>query len=529
MKKILFYIMLVICIVCIVFVNVKFFKKDTQQNIPRNIEVTTGGTVSLYCEYPDTFNPVTTEKWTNFQVLMNIYEGLFKVNPDKTVTNVLASEYKVENDGKRYVITLKKDIVFHNGKQFTSADVIYTLDSMKKNEEKYKELFKYISSYTAYDTYEIAIELTKSVSDFVVYLDFPVICSTLDDDEAFFEMSTKVLPCGTGPFMLKDDVSQTGMVLEKNPAWHYNEPYVDNLNITFMKEMSTALYAFNSYQADIISSDIVKWGDFTFSNKMSTYEIPGNEYSFLAFNFENAALKDKNVRKAISLSVDKEKIINDVMHSHAFGVNVPVNPSAYYNTEKFENICDKDKAKELLNKSGWVDLNADGVCEKTIDDSLVYLKFEFLVNENDKDAVSAAQIIKEDLKKLSIEADIVLKSEDEFEKSLENKDFDLVLEKCTYEKNGDISEIIKTDGEKNYYGFLSKKTDDLMLNIDSSIDKESKKTAVLNFTENFKQNVCHVPLYFSSYAVYYQNYIKNFTYPSYNNIYNGIGDIYIKH
>ena len=529
MKKILFYILLVICIVCIIFINMKFFKKNTQINIPRNIEVTTGGTVSLYSEYPDTFNPVITEKWTNLQVLMNIYEGLFKVNPDKTASNVLAKEYKIENDGKRYVISLKKDIVFHNGKPFTSADVIYTLDAMKKNEEKYKDLFKYISSYVAYDTYELAIDLTKSVSDFVVYLDFPVICSSLDDNDAFFEMSTKALPCGTGPFMLKGDVTQTNMILEKNPAWHNNEPYIDNLSITFMKDMSTALYAFNSYQADIISSDIVKWGDFTFSNKMSIYEIPGNEYSFLAFNFENEALKDKNVREAISLSVDKEKIVNDVMHSHAFCVNVPVNPSAYYNPEKFENNYDKDKATELLDKSGWVDLNADGVCEKTIEDSLKYLSFEFLVNESDKDAINSAQFIKENLKKVNIEINLVPKSEEEYTKSLENKDFDLVLVKCDVEKNGDVSSIIKKDGDKNYYNYSNEKTEELMVSIDNAADKETKKSAVLSFTDNFKQNVCHVPLYFSSYAVYYQNYIKNFTYPSYNNIYNGISDIYIKH
>jgi peptide/nickel transport system substrate-binding protein len=424
---------------------------------------------------------------------------------------------------------LKKDVVFHNGKPFTSADVIYTLDAMKKNEEKYEDLFKYVSSYSAYDTYVVAIELTESVSDFYVYLDFPVICSSIDDNEAFFEMSTKIMPCGTGPFMLKKDVTQTGMILEKNPAWHYNEPYVDNLSITFMKEISTALYAFNSYQADIISSDIVKWGDFTFSNKMSIYEIPGNEYNFLAFNFENSALKDKNVRRAISLSIDKEKVVNDVMHSHGFAVNVPVNPSAYYNSESFTGDYDKDKASQLLAESGWVDLNADGVCEKTVEDSLVYLNFDFLVNESDKEAVSTAHIIKEDLKKLSIETNIVLKADEEFKNLLENKNFDLVLVKCTYEKNGDISEIIKTDGEKNYYNFSSKKTDDLMVNIDNATNKESKKEAVLDFTKNFKQNVCHVPLYFSSYAVYYQNYIKNFTYPAYNNIYNGIGDIYIKH
>ena len=56
-----------------------------------------------------------------------------------------------------------------------------------------------------------------------------------------------------------------------------------------------------------------------------------------------------------------------------------------------------------------------------------------------------------------------------------------------------------------------------------------QKDAFLNFANTFTNETVHIPLCFVSYAVYYQDYLKNFTYPSYNSIYNGISDIYIKY
>ena len=527
MKRFLTFIVCILCAICIMF---SFFKSCSVNNggkSPRNISATKGGTINLYSVYPDTFNPLITKKWANSQVLTNVYEGLFKVNPDKTVSSVLATGYKFENG--RYIVDLKKDVVFHNGKNFNANDVIYTLDLIKQYENNYSGIFEFINSYVAINDYQISIELNKPVLDFVVYLDFPILPKDYIDASEFFKEELIGMPVGTGPFILKNKISRNGMTLEKNQMWHGKEPYVDKLQVTFMKDNSTALYSFNACQTDIISSDIVNFGDFSFSNKMSTYEIVGEYYNYLAFNFENDALKNSEVRKAISYAVDKEKIVNDVMHSHAFAVNIPINPSAYYNPSEYESLYNEKTAIDLLSQNGWRDLNADNVMEKTIDGTLVNLKFTLLVREDDVESALMASLVKDNLKKCMIDVEIVLKPTEEYNEDLINKEFDMALVEYKIPKNGDLSEMLKTDGESNFYNISSYNLDESLNKLKTASNKEMQKDAFLNFANTFTNETVHIPLCFVSYAVYYQDYLKNFTYPSYNSIYNGISDIYIKY
>ncbi len=502
-------------------------------NIGDTASVSKGGTFNLYSEYPDTFNPFTTSKWANSQILMNVFEGLFSVKPDKSVDGVLASSYKSDNTAMRYTISLKKDVVFHNGDKFSSRDVVYTLNCIKECNKNYADVMEKIASYYASDDYEVIIDLTEPVLDFAVYLDFPIIpfCydSLTNDGKTFFDDTNKIAPIGTGAFMFGDDLTQTSMTLLKNTAWHGKDVYADKIAVTFMNDNTTALYSFNSCQTDIISSDVVKSGEFSFSNKVTPYEYAGDYYNYLAFNFNNTLLSDINIRKYISGAIDKKKIVNDVMHSHAKAVNVPINPDAYYSTSDPEIKYDTESIKNDLQKDGWTDLNSDTVAEKIIDGDLISLKFKLLVLSDNDVAAQTAEIIKDNLAKCMIGTEIESLEKDDYYNALKNGDFDLALVQYKMPKNNDVSELLSTEGIHNYYGFSDDETDTVCIKLKNASNAEDVKSTFISFAGMFSKKLAHVPLYFSTYFVYYQNYLKNLTYPSYNNIYNGLANIYIKY
>ena len=53
----------------------------------------------------------------------NVYESLIKLNDDGSLTNLLAEDYQVSDDGLSYTFTLREGVTFHSGKELTSADV----------------------------------------------------------------------------------------------------------------------------------------------------------------------------------------------------------------------------------------------------------------------------------------------------------------------------------------------------------------------------------------------------------------------
>lgn len=495
-------------------------------------DVSYGGTINLYSVYPDTFNPLITKEWANSQILMTVYEGLFSVNPDKSVTNVLSDGYKVDTSGIKYTVSLKKGIVFHNGKNFTAQDVVYTLGCIRDYSGKYSDVSDMIQSFYASDEYEVVIELKKPVLNFAVYLDFPVIPQgygiSEDGKNAFFDMNNKIYPVGTGAFMFDSDLGQTSMTLVKNPAWHGGQVYADKISVTFMKENTTAVYSFNSCQTDIISSDIVKWGEFSFSNNMNTYEYANDYYSYLAFNFENEIFENTQIRKCISNAIDKARIVNDVMHTHARAVNVPVNPDAYYSPIEYESLYDAEGVKSTLASEGWTDINADSYADKIENGSVVSLEFKMLVLKSNESAVEASKIIKENLESCMMGVEIVLKDTDDYYTALKEGDFDIALIQYQMPKNDNISDILSTDGGHNYYGYSNTEIDDILEKINKATSAEDIKSTFVSFGSIFSKEMPCVPLYYSTYSVYYQAYLKNYSRPSYNNIYNGIANIYIK-
>ena len=62
------------------------------------------------------------------EVLFNIFEGLVKASPDGSVTEAVASDYEISEDGTTYTFTLREGVTFHNGEPVTAEDVVYSLE-----------------------------------------------------------------------------------------------------------------------------------------------------------------------------------------------------------------------------------------------------------------------------------------------------------------------------------------------------------------------------------------------------------------
>src|SRR6202043_1479948 len=62
----------------------------------------------------------------------NIYEGLLRYSPKLEPLPGLAESWTVSEDGKVYAFKLRKDVTWHDGKRFTSADVVFSIEFLKQ-------------------------------------------------------------------------------------------------------------------------------------------------------------------------------------------------------------------------------------------------------------------------------------------------------------------------------------------------------------------------------------------------------------
>ena len=92
-----------------------------------------------------------------------------------------------------------------------------------------------------------------------------------------------------------------------------NLPYISRINIKIFKKNSSVGDAFQSNKVDVVHMSRAAWIRYNGRMDITLKRYPSNEFEFIAFNLSNDILKETEIRKAIAYTVDRTKIINDIM------------------------------------------------------------------------------------------------------------------------------------------------------------------------------------------------------------------------
>src|SRR5688572_5748712 len=144
--------------------------------------------------------------------LYNIYETLTKINPDGSVTPLLAESWEVSPDLTTYTFRLRKGVKFHNGEPFNAQAVKFSFDRAggEKSTNKDKRTFANLSTQVV-DEHTVVV-LTKEIDP-----DFPFLMgqATAIIVEPKSADSNATRPVGTGPYRLENWVKGSSVSLAK--------------------------------------------------------------------------------------------------------------------------------------------------------------------------------------------------------------------------------------------------------------------------------------------------------------------------
>ena len=140
-----------------------------------------------------------------------------------------------------------------------------------------------------------------------------------------------------------------------------------------------------------------------FRKTFRKYSYLGFVYNYLGYNLEDPKFKDKRVRQALTMAIDRESIVQGVLLGLGQVAHSPYKPDTFWHNPNVRKLpYDPEKAKELLAEAGWKDTDGDGV----IDNTGMPFEFTILTNQGNPVRKMAATIIQSDLKKVGIKVNI---------------------------------------------------------------------------------------------------------------------------
>ena len=306
----------------------------------------------------------------------NFYESLVEYR-DGEYQPCLATDWTASEDGLTYTFHLREDVQFNDGTAFNAEAVKLYFDNMKSvigTSANYGQLDMLTTEITVDDEYTVSFHLSRPyynvLNDLAMVMPRGILSADAFNEDG--SLNTEYLMThtpGTGPYMFESvNETATEYTFVKNPYYWGEEPDVDRFTVKVIPESKVA--AMRAGEVDfIIGSDTLDAN--SYQELSQTEGITGivSDFNFvtefIALNDEIAPLDDQNVRTAIQMAIDKESIAQNIYAGLRTAAN-SVMPADMPYCEATVTTPDYDMAGAiaLLEDSGWVDSDGDGIREK---------------------------------------------------------------------------------------------------------------------------------------------------------------------
>ncbi|MDI6763980.1 MAG: ABC transporter substrate-binding protein [Thermodesulfobacteriota bacterium] len=343
------------------------FSTEKRSEVPRQ-----GGTYRRPLEFnPKTLDPALSVDIHAVTVIQQIFDGLVQFDKDLNIIPAIAKSWKVSPDGLIYTFFLREGAKFHNGREVTAEDFIYSftriIDPKTKSPAAYllekvvgfKEFpegkISNVKGLRAIDKYTFEIKLTEPYSPFLSILGmnkFKVLPKEeVERSEILFWKS----PVGTGPFKFVSMKEGEEIVLEANPDYFEGRPFLDKIILKIFHGAPRE-EIFRRFREGDLEDSFIPFKDVEEIIKSKQYiffQKPILSLRFYGMNTQTKPLNLKKVRKAINLAIPKEEIGKDILKGMAHLTNgiIPLGMPGYQRG-KVSFGYQPEKANELLREAG---------------------------------------------------------------------------------------------------------------------------------------------------------------------------------
>ncbi|MDH2350330.1 ABC transporter substrate-binding protein [Bradyrhizobium sp. SSUT112] len=266
-----------------------------------------------------------------------IIEGLltydFSLNPQPH----LATAWQVSPDKREFTFTLRQGVRWHDGRDFTSEDVAFSIRLAAEIHPTGRGNFRNLTEIRTPDPHTVTIVLSEASPALLTAFsgtETAIIPKHLYDGTDYFNNPVNARPIGTGPFLFKEWVHGSFIRLERNPAyWDHPKPYLDGIIVRIVPDMAAIAIALETGEGDIGYNTPIPLADLdrfkTFPQigiETRGYEAAG-DWTTLIFNLDNRYLKQLPVRQAIAHAIDREAVLRLGWNGYGTIATTPITKS----------------------------------------------------------------------------------------------------------------------------------------------------------------------------------------------------------
>ena len=364
---------------------------------------------------PRFINPVIAKSDADRDMTALVYSGLLRATESGGLTPDLASRYDVSPDGLTYTFTLREGLLWHDGEPITSADIAFTIDKVRDQglaiRSPRRASWEGVTVETP-DPLTIIFRIKQPYAPFLESATMGIlpkhIWQNVPNDE-FDVTYYNIKPIGSGPY-------RVGAVVQDNdnglPKYYdliafkrhaTGEPYITNLRIMFFGNNKELTQAYGDKTIDQMHSVEPALAESITSAGGAILRAPLPRVFALFFNQNHQPVfADASVRKALSLAIDKDKIVKEVLYGYGRTIDgpLPLLPSLSSTSTATTSINRIQESRRILEAGGWAP-NAVGIYEKADKKKKTVSTLEFSVAIPDvPELKQAGEMLKSDWEKI---------------------------------------------------------------------------------------------------------------------------------
>jgi len=361
---------------------------------------------------PRFINPVLASSNTDRDLTTVVFSGLMKKSVSGEMQEDLAANYTKSEDGQTYTFTIKDNAFFHDNTKVTSEDVVFTINQIKDGKLKspYQAAWQNVV-VRRIDEKTVEFKLTSPYTSFLENTSVGILPSYLwreldTDDFTFSDLN--IYAIGSGPYKISNvEKKKNGLIesitLASFKNYSGSRAYIDKIKFVFFKNEADLIKSFRKNKIDQINAISGEQAKILESEGESLINIKLSRIFGIFLNANKQDIfRNKNVVKAIDLSINKDEIVDLVLGGYGKTINSPI-PSKIYDNQTVvnqERQANLEEAKTILDKEGWV-MQSDGLRKKD------GKNLTFSISTGDANELQkAVEVIRNNLKEVGILAEV---------------------------------------------------------------------------------------------------------------------------
>lgn len=294
-------------------------------------------------------------------LLVNVYEGLVKVDQTGEIVPLLATDWQVSDDGRTYDFQLAEGVTFSNGDEFTADDVKFSIERVQSDAWtiSLKSAMDVVESVEVVSPTEVTVQLSEPSNQWLYQMTTRV--GAMFSEDAVDDLANT--PVGTGPYELADWVRGDRIELQRRDDYWGEPPAFEQVTFRYFEDGTSLNNALLSPDdaLDVIASVQAPEAMSQFGgDEFQVIEGTSQGEVVLSFNNANPPLDDVRVRQAIRYAIDNEAVRATAWAGYGTMIGSMVPPTdPWYEDLTGMYPLDPDQATTLLEEAGATDVALD--------------------------------------------------------------------------------------------------------------------------------------------------------------------------